>query len=611
MMKSPGFSRLRRFLLAAALLLVCQPAFAEKRVALVLGNSAYQNVARLPNPVNDGATVAATLKDAGFDVVDSRHDLPAAETRRVLRDFADRTRDADIAVVYYAGHGIEVDGSNYLIPVDAKLERDTDVYDEALSLDRVLLAIEPAKRLRLVILDACRDNPFSKAMKRTVASRAIGQGLAKVEPTSPNMLIAYSAKAGSTAADGDGKNSPFTVALSKHLTTPGLDVRRAFGFVRDDVLKTTGNRQEPFVYGSLGGDDVPLVTAPAKVEPPAAAPNPQAEVRRDYELALQIGNKSAMSAFLAQYPNGFYASLAKLQLEKFATEESRVAATEKARLAEQERARLATEGAQKAAQAKAEADAKSAEQARIAAEKAKQIAQDQAAAAEQKRAEAERAAADKAAAAKAAADSKVAAVTPAPVKETPNLAALSSGVSQAEVTKSVQAELRRVGCLSAAADGNWNTTSQRSLTLFNRYAKTSVDTKLASTDALDTIKSKSARVCPLVCEYGYKSDGDSCVKITCAEGSFLNDDNQCEKRREKKPVAKRDSYERDDRAARPVRERPQSLPQAIVSKPRVSAGGSGQIVCDQGGCRPVSRGCRIDYRGGSPRDGGGNVEICN
>jgi uncharacterized caspase-like protein len=544
-MKSPGSLKLYQFFLAAALLLlVCQPAFAEKRVALVLGNSAYQNVARLANPVNDGAMIAATLKNAGFDVVEERHDLPAAETRRALRDFADRARDADIAVVYYAGHGIEVDGTNYLIPVDAKLERDTDVYDEAFSLDRVLLAIEPAKQLRLVILDACRDNPFAKNMKRTVASRAIGEGLAKIEPTSPNMLIAYSAKAGSTAADGDGKNSPFAVALSKHLTTPGLDVRRAFGFVRDDVLKITGNRQEPFVYGSLGGDDVPLVPAPAKVEPPASAPNPQAEARRDYELALQIGNKSAMSAFLVQYPDGFYASLAKLQFEKFATEEARVAATEKARLAEQERARLATERGQKAAQAKAEADAKSAEQARIAAEKAKQVAQDQAAAGEQKRAEAEKAAADKAAA-KAATDSKVAAVTPAPAKETPNLAALSSGVPQAEVTKSVQSELRRVGCLSAAADGNWNTTSQRSLTLFNRYAKTSVDTKLASTDALDTIKSKSSRVCPLVCEHGYKVDGDSCVKITCAEGSFLNEDNQCVKRREKKPVAKRDTDDRE------------------------------------------------------------------
>src|SRR5258707_7060006 len=275
MTNSPEGLRLRRFFLAAAFsLLVCQPAFAEKRVALVLGNSAYQNVARLANPVNDGAMIAATLKNAGFDVVEERHDLPAAETRRTLPDFADRARDADIAVVYYAGHGIEVDGTNYLIPVDAKLERDTDVYDEAFSLDRVLLAIEPAKQLRLLILDACRGNPFAKTMKRTVASRAIGQGLAKIEPTSPNMLIAYSANAGSTALDGDAKNNPFTMALAKHLTTPGLDVRRAFGFVRDEVLKTTSYRQEPFVYGSLRGAADPL----GPVQAPAPPPNPQADI---------------------------------------------------------------------------------------------------------------------------------------------------------------------------------------------------------------------------------------------------------------------------------------------------------------------------------------------
>lgn len=558
-----GRTKFYSFCLAAVLLLVGEPAFADKRVALVIGNAAYQNVARLPNPVNDGATMASTLKDAGFDVVDSRHDLGAADTRRALRDFADRARDADIAVVYYAGHGIEVEGGNYLIPVDAKLERDTDVYDEALSLDRVLLAVEPAKKLRLVILDACRDNPFAKTMKRTVASRAIGQGLAKIEPTSPNLLIAYSAKAGSTAADGDGKNSPFTVALSKHLTTPGLDVRRAFGYVRDDVLKTTSNRQEPFVYGSLGGEDVPLVPAP-KVAAPAPVANPQADMRRDYELALQIGNKAALNAFLGQYPDGFYASLAKLQLEKLAAEETRVAATEKARLAEQERARLAAEGAQKAAQAKAEADAKAAEQARLAAEKAKEIAQAQAAAAEQKRAEAEKAAADNA---------RVAAVSPSSTDNKPNLAALSSGSPQAEVTKSVQTELRRVGCLSAEADGNWNTTSQRSLSLFNRYAKTKFDTKLASTDALDTIKSKTARVCPLVCEHGYKVQGDSCVKIVCAEGSFLNDDNECEKRREKKPVATR---ERPEPRQAPAAGRAPMMGQAPYGAPQAKQAGVGR-----------------------------------
>src|SRR5438874_2037172 len=559
-MKSPGSLGLRGFFLAAALLLgVYQPAFAEKRVALVLGNSAYQNVARLPNPVNDGTVIAATLKNAGFDVVEERHDLPAAETRRALRDFADRARDADIAVVYYAGHGIEVDGGNYLIPVDAKLERDTDVYDEDLSLDRVLPAIEPAKILRLVILDACRDNPFSKVMKRTVASRAIGQGLAKVEPTSPNMLIAYSAKAGSTAADGDGTNSPFTVALSKHLTTPGLDVRRAFGFVRDDVLKTTGNRQEPFVYGSLGGDDVPLVPAPPRIEPPAAAASPQAEARRDYELALQIGNRSALNAFLAQYADGFYASLAKLQLEKIAAEEARVAATEKARLAEQERARLAAEGAQRAQQAKAEADAKAAEQARLAAEKAKQWAQDQAAAAEQKRVAAESANADKAPA-----------PAPADKDKAVNVAALAAGPPQADVTKSVQAELRRVGCLTGNADGNWNNASQRSLTQFNRYAGTKLDTKVASVDALDTIKLKSSRVCPLVCEHGFQADGDRCTRITCAEGSFLNDDNECEKRRAKKPVATRDRPE--SRRAPEARRVPEATKRVYITGSRGPTG---------------------------------------
>ncbi len=591
-----GVSTLRKALLAALLLLVCQPAFAEKRVALVLGDSAYQNAPALANPVNDAAVVAAKLKEAGFDVVDSRHDLSASETRRALRDFENNARDADIAVVYYAGHGIEVDGTNYLIPVDAKLERDTDVYDEGLSLDRVLVSLEPAKQLRLVILDACRDNPFAKSMKHTVASRSIGRGLAKVEPASPNTLIAYSAKAGSTAQDGDGKNSPFTIALANHLTTPGLDVRKAFGFVRDEVLKSTGNRQEPFVYGSLGGDDVPLVPARAVTSEPA--PSSQAAARRDYELALQVGNKAAFSVFLAQYPEGFYASLARLQLEKIAAEEAGVAATEKAQAAEAERARLAAAGAQKEAQAKAAADAKLAEQARLAAEKAKQVAQDHATEAERKRTET--------AAAADAAAVKPATTAPSP-EQAPNLAALTPAPPPADVTKSVQSELRRVGCLAAAADGDWNASSQRSLSLFNRYAGTKFDVKVASSDALDAIRQKSSRVCPPVCEHGFRTDGDHCSKIACADGSFLNDDNECEKRRGKTPVAKRDQDIRQDRS---FRERPK--PEASAAKPQAS--GSGQVVCDMRGCRPVQRGCHIEFRtfaqGGPWEGGGGNVQIC-
>ena len=373
------------------------------------------------------------------------------------------------------------------------------------------------------------------------------------------MLIAYSAKAGFTAADGDGANSPFTSALSRHIATPGLDVRRAFGFVRDEVLKTTGNRQEPFVYGSLGGEDVPLVPAPKAAPPAAVAPAPalsaQAEARRDYELALQLGNKSALDAFLKQYPDGFYANLAKLQLDKIVAEELRIAATEKARLAEQERARLIAEGAQKSEQSKAEADVRAAEQARVAAEKAKQVAQDQAAAAEQKRLVAE---------------------SPAAPKETSkekavNLAALTpgSGPAPADLTRSVQAELRRVGCLTGAADGDWNSASQRSLTQFNRYAGTKLDAKVASVDTLDTIKLKSSRVCPLVCEHGFKAEDDRCTKIVCAEGSFLNDDNECEKRRAKKPVATR---ERPESRRVPEARQAREPRQAVVRRSQTPTG---------------------------------------
>ncbi|WP_439371936.1 caspase family protein [Bradyrhizobium sp. DASA03120] len=603
--------RLCPLLLAAALLFGTDPAFAGKRVALVLANSAYQHAPLLANPVNDGAVMANTLKEAGFDVVDSRHDLSAQDTRRVLRDFADATRTADIAVVYYAGHGIEVEGSNYLIPVDARLERDTDVYDEALSLDRVLVAVEPAKQLRLVILDACRDNPFGKTMKRTIASRGIGRGLAQVEPTSPNTLIAYSAKAGFTAQDGDGANSPFTVALSKHLTTPGLDVRRAFGFVRDDVLKSTGNKQEPFVYGSLGGDDVPLVPVKAVAAAPAApVANPQADIRRDYELALQVGNKPAWEAFLAQHPDGFYANLAKLQIDKIQAEQAHAAAIEKAKQAEAERDRLAALGAQKDAQAKAAADAKAAEQAQLAAQKAKEQAQQQAAAAEQQRVELA-----------AAAPGTAPATTASPAGT--NVASLTRATSPADLSRSVQTELGRVGCYSGQADGNWNTSSQRSLSQFNRYAGTKLDVKVASTDALDAVKAKPSRVCPLVCEHGFKADGDRCTKIVCREGYAVNDDNECEKQRAARP-AKPATAKRDDSDERPTRQRRQAGGAAAEASGGYGAAagiaaaagagrrsGGGQVFCNSSGCRPVNRGCHLEYRGGGGPGNDANAEVCN
>ncbi|HXW27275.1 MAG TPA: caspase family protein [Xanthobacteraceae bacterium] len=292
-------------------------ALAERRVALVIGNSAYRNVATLPNTLNDANAMAALFRKAGFDIVDTRQDLGVVDFKRAVREFMITARSAEIAVMYYAGHGIEASGTNYLIPVDAKLASDYDAEDEAVSLDRIVRALEPAQRLRLIILDACRDNPFVQKMQRSIAMRAAASGLAKIEPMSTDTLIAYAAKAGSVSYDGTGGNSPFTTALLKYIAEPGLDIRIALGRVRDDVLKTTGKRQEPFVYGSLGGTTISLVP-PADVQKaePEPAGDEGREVRRAYELTLQLGTKDAWESFIKSHKTGLYADLARLQLSK-------------------------------------------------------------------------------------------------------------------------------------------------------------------------------------------------------------------------------------------------------------------------------------------------------
>jgi uncharacterized caspase-like protein len=372
-------SRAALFIALCVLAFAGQPAFADKRIALVIGNSSYATAGRLANPANDAAAVAELLRRAQFDVVESKRDLSNTEMRRALREFSAKSRDADYAVVYYAGHGIEVDGTNYLLPVDTVLEQDSDAYDEAVALDRVLQAIEPARKLRLVILDACRDNPFARTMKRSLTGRSTSRGLASVEPGKANTLIAFAAKGGSIADDGHGSNSPYTAALLKHLNKPGLDLRKAFGLVRDEVIKITGSKQEPFLYGSLGGADVALVPqsgnqlprqadagpSPALVVPPLAA-NPHVEARRDYELALQLGTKQAFESYLAQYADGYFADLARGQLQKIATEEAHVTAQAITEAAEAE-AKVIRERANAEARAavqRAEADARAAEEAR-------------------------------------------------------------------------------------------------------------------------------------------------------------------------------------------------------------------------------------------------------
>ena len=528
------------------LLLVCaDPALADKRVALVIGISKYQQVPPLPNPTRDADAIGALFKKAGFDVVENERDLGIADLRRVIREFSLKAHDADMAVVYYAGHGIEVDGSNYLVAADAKLSNDFDVEDETVSLDRVLKALDPAKRLRLIILDACRENPFSKSMKRTIASRSIGRGLARIEPTSSNTLVAFAAKAGAVADDGDGENGHYFVqALVKYIAEPGLDLRLALGRVRDEVLQKTGNRQEPFVYGSLGGDTVALV-------PQAKAVETETDASIDYELAAQIGTKEVWDSFITHHPTGFYANLARAQINKLSAAEQSHAETENARRdAEGQAAQKAEELRKQLEEAKtsqtAEAKQRQLEQTKKELEEAKkqaELAQQQADAARQQVEQAKRQAAldaqrqveeaRRTANEVARQDAeKVAALTPG--TSSPQVPP-PPPIDQADITRLLQAHLKRVGCNSGNVDGKWEDSSRKALELFNRNAHTEFDVKVASLDALDAVRGKSDRVCPLVCAKGERAEGDRCVEIGCAHGYFLNSSGSCEKRPEPAP----------------------------------------------------------------------------
>jgi hypothetical protein len=489
-------------------------AHAEKRVALVIGNSSYVKVRALPNPEKDAAAMAALFRASGFDVVEAQNNMNGSAMRRAFRNFSDTARDADIAVVYYAGHGIEVDGTNYILPVDTVLERDLDVEDEAVSLDRIIKVLEPAKRLRLVILDACRDNPFVKTMKHVVATRSIGRGLARVEPPSSDTLIAFAAKAGSTAADGDGPHSPFTDALLRHLTTPGLDLRLAFGQVRDEVLRTTNNRQEPFVYGSLGGTTVSLVPAttpavatapPAPVTAPAPQSDPSAIARGDYEFALQVGTLQAWDSFLVAHPVGFYADLARAQRERINS------------------------------------------------------------------------------------TARTAAMSPAATPEMRKPA-----VDPAETAHLVHKELTRLGCYSGDVDGPWGKSSRDAMTAFNRHSGMKLEVSAASTDTLDALRDKTARICPLECARGFvPGDNDQCVRKP-AESASAPDKRQERDKREGK------RHEQDKRQEGGKRQA--GAPSAAGAAGAAAGRGqaehstSGKIMCGMTGCVTIKKGCRGEIR---------------
>ena len=314
-----GLCAIAVLLLAPAL---AAPAHAAKRVALVIGNAEYRHASRLANPLNDANDIAAALGRLGFEV--TRLDNAGYDAmRRGLRAFTRAAAASETAVVFYAGHGIEVDGRNFLIPVDARLASDQDVEYEAVPLDLVSRAVDRASEFRLIVLDACRDNPFAQQMKRSGASRSIGRGLARVEPAGET-LVAYAAKGGSVAADGEGRNSPYSTALLAHLEEPGLEVGLMFRKVRDAVLRSTGGRQEPFVYGSLSSEGVYLGARPEPSGPAAMPAQPGGggsgamlgQAAEAYKAAERLNTVEAFEAVARRFPGTVYADLARGHVRK-------------------------------------------------------------------------------------------------------------------------------------------------------------------------------------------------------------------------------------------------------------------------------------------------------
>jgi uncharacterized caspase-like protein len=281
--RSAGLYAIAQFLsgLVAALALA-QPATAEKRVALVIGNGAYTQASALANPRNDAADMAEALKAVGVEVILGL-DLDKSSFDAKVRAFSKAVTGADTAILFYAGHGLQVGTRNYLIPVDAQLQSERDLEFEAVQLDFVMrqMEIEREGKTNLVFLDACRDNPLARSLARAMGTRSafVGKGLAEVK-AGVGTFVAYSTKPGDVALDGEGRNSPFTAALAKAVKTPGRGLTAIMIDVRKEVLTTTAGKQVPWDHSALTGDFYFQVAgAPGALakRPPVSAPKAEGD----------------------------------------------------------------------------------------------------------------------------------------------------------------------------------------------------------------------------------------------------------------------------------------------------------------------------------------------
>ncbi|CTQ56808.1 spore cortex-lytic enzyme [Roseibium album] len=303
---------------------------ANNRVALVIGNSSYVHAAALINPQNDATDVADKLESLGFEVTKGI-DLDFSQMRRTIRQYINKLDGAEIALFYYAGHGFQVNGENYMAPIDARLENENDLEFEAVPMSLVLTSMERNAKTNLVFLDACRNNPLARNLARSMGTRsaAVGRGLARIG-VGVGSFISFATQPGNVAYDGEGRNSPFTKALVKHLGNPGEGITRSMVRVRNEVLQSTNGQQVPWDNSSLTGE----VVLKLKIEVDDSEARKLAEKQKQnalIELAYweSIKNSSEVAyfkAYMKKYPNGQFLDLAEIKIKSIENERQASAA---------------------------------------------------------------------------------------------------------------------------------------------------------------------------------------------------------------------------------------------------------------------------------------------
>lgn len=443
-------------------------ALAEKRVALVIGNSSYQHATALPNPVNDAEAISSMLEGLGFSVIKGIN-LTDRDFGRVIGQFSRKLNEgADVALFFYGGHGLQLNGKNYLIPTDALLDSEASLDFEAVRLQTVMRLMEQSRRTNLVFLDACRDNPIARNLAKRMGTRsvALGRGLAQVE-TGVGTMIAYSTQPGNVALDGQGTHSPFAKALLKHSQTPGLEIESLMRKVRQDVIAETNGDQVPWNHSSLTRSFVLNKQAkPAVSIAPAVTPGiAGAATSQFHELALDVAFWQAVQSsknpllyreYLKKFPNGQFAVIAKIQLEQFKAQQPKAVAPQTPLVSP-----ASPQSQTKKLALLTPNDAQSLQAGTNAVEPVKPNVLPE--------------------------EPKVESVEPLPKMDRRTL------------VREMQKDLQRLGCNPGTADGIWGKKGRRALRNFAKYSKVKLSNYEPSEDALQKLRSKKVGICPINC----------------------------------------------------------------------------------------------------------------